>query len=105
MTMHIVFGATTKSRWSSAFEDTPSQVLSLDDDLMSGALGEPSHGETLALRPAWWPTLAFRPARAFLTEALRENWTAFWPAIAALTSNDSLVIWTADNPTEPTGLL
>ncbi len=105
MTMHIVFGATTKSLLNSAFEYTPSHLLGLDDDLMSGPLGEFSDVKTMALRASWWPTLAFGPARAFLTEALQENWTAFWSAIAALTSNDSLVIWAADNPTEQTGLL
>jgi len=104
MMTHIVFGATTKSLFNSASEYTPGRLLGLDDDLMSGPLGKFSDIKTMALRVSWWPTLAFGPARAFLTEALQENWTAFWSAIAALTSNDSLVIWAADNPTEQTGL-
>jgi hypothetical protein len=80
-------------------------MLNLADDLIAEALAEPRHGETLALRPAWGPTLAVGPARTFLTQALQENWFAFWSAIAALASNDSWVIWAADNPTEQTGLL
>ena len=105
MMTHIVFGATTQSLLSSASEYTPGRVLGLDDDLMSGPLGEFRDIQTMAIRASWWPTLAFGPTYAFLIETLQENWTAFWSAMAALTSNDSLVIWAADNPTEQTGLL
>ncbi len=104
MMTHIMFGATTQSLLSSASEYTPGRVLGLDDDLMSGPLGEFRDIQTMAIRASWWPTLAFGPTYAFLIETLQENWTAFWSAMAALTSNDSLVIWAADNPTEQTGL-
>jgi len=99
---HVVFGRGARMGLAHAVTGGSEQVISLDDDLMAGPLGDPRQEKVLDLRCLWWRTLT---SDRHYVDDLQTNWWTFWPMLNGLTVSDSLVVWVADNPTEYTGLL
>ncbi|MEX2461671.1 MAG: DUF1835 domain-containing protein [Paenibacillaceae bacterium] len=107
MKTHIVFEASTRETLKQAFKinQIAEQIVAMEDDLMSGPLGNILLDNVQALRLKWWEQVLNEEDKTHDIPYLCDTFKNFSERVKTLTDNDSLLFWVGDSPTEHTGFM
>lgn len=104
---HIVFGASTRGTLRQAFKrnQITEQIVAMEDDFMSGPLGNILLDRDQTFRLKWWEQVLNEEDKTEFIPYLRDSYKNFNGWANTLTDDDSLLFWVGESTTEHTGFM
>jgi hypothetical protein len=107
MRTHIVFGASSYAILRQAFKinQITEQIVTMEDDLMSGPLGNIFLDSVQTFRLKWWEQVLNEEDKTEYIPYLRDSFKNYSGWAKLLNDDDSLLFWVGDSSTEQTGFM